>query len=411
MAHLVEVLHFLLNVGDGEALRRAAGEVVLQQRAHVVQLEVGLVEERHLVDHLRDGALQLADVRAGAFRDVHLDVVGDVEVVRPFRLAVLVHEAFHDAQLRLDLGGLDVERAARVEAAAVALVDVDVLRRAVGRQHHLAALAGQLVEYLEHDVERLLLALQVLDVVDEQHVGFLVARLEVLVAGFLLVVRRAGLHVVAQQLGRVHVDGGKLRHRLVDVVLDGAHEVRFPQTRLAVDEQRVEVRLARHLGHGHGHGVRHAVRIADDEVLERKRGRGAVGAVERYFSFRADAGDLFPYRPSMRFGTACVDLRRTCGIRGRSRRGLRRADRRRRFCRRRHGCRRGCLRGGRSRRRSGRFGGCDVHFDDHGERHVVQVVQRAFDELDIMTLDPCLYKVVVRGDHEEPVAHSLRMQA
>ena len=193
--------------------------------------------------------------------------------------------------------------------------------------------------------------------------------------------RRAGLHVVAQQLGRVHVDGGKLRHRLVDVVLDGAHEVRFPQTRLAVDEQRVEVRLARHLGHGHGHGVRHAVRIADDEVLERKRGRGAVGAVERYFSFRADAGDLFPYRPSMRFGTACVDLRRTCGIRGRS------------------------------RRRSGRLGGCDVHFDDHGERHVVQVVQRAFDELDIMTLDPCLYKVVVRGDHEEPVAHSLRMQA
>ena len=64
-----------------------------------VKLEVGLVEERHLVDHLRDGAFQLADVRAGAFRDVHLDVVGDVEVVRPFRLAVLVHEALHDAQL------------------------------------------------------------------------------------------------------------------------------------------------------------------------------------------------------------------------------------------------------------------------------------------------------------------------
>ena len=137
---------------------------------------------------------------------------------------------------------------------------------------------------------------------------------------------------------------------------------------------------------------------------------GAVGAVERYFSF-APTPATSSLRPLCASGRPASTLRRTCGIRGRSRRGLRRADGRRRFCRRRHGCRRGCLRGGRSRRRSGRFGGCDVHFDDHGERHVVQVVQRAFDELDIMTLDPCLYKVVVRGDHEEPVAHSLRMQA
>ena len=105
-------------------------------------------------------------------------------------ILVFADEAFDDAQLGLDLGRLDVECAAGVEARFVAFVDVDVLRRAVGREHDLFALACQLVEYLEHDVERLLLALQLLDVVDEEDVCFLVVHLEILVAGLLRVVRR-----------------------------------------------------------------------------------------------------------------------------------------------------------------------------------------------------------------------------
>ena len=74
---------------------------------------------------------------------------------------------------------------------------------------------------MEHDVERLLLALQILHVVDEQHVCFLIAGLEVLVARLLLVVCGACLHVVGEQFCRIDVDGAEPRHRFVHVVLDG----------------------------------------------------------------------------------------------------------------------------------------------------------------------------------------------
>ena len=106
--------------------------MVLQQRAHVVQAQVGLVEKRHLVDDLGDGAFQLTDIGAGAFRDVHLDVFRNGEISFAFVLLVFLDEALDDAELRLYFRRLDVEGAAGVEAALVALVDVDVLGRAVG---------------------------------------------------------------------------------------------------------------------------------------------------------------------------------------------------------------------------------------------------------------------------------------
>ena len=152
---------------------------------------------------------------------------------------VFADEAFDDAQLGLDLGRLDVERAAGVESRFVAFVDVDVLRRAVGGENDLLALACQLVEYLEHDVERLLLALQLLDVVDKEDVGFLVVHLEVLVAGLLRVVRRRCVHVVLEQLIRVFVDDLQVGHVAVDVVLYGPKQMRLAQARPSVDEQRV----------------------------------------------------------------------------------------------------------------------------------------------------------------------------
>ena len=53
--------------------------------------------------------------------------------------------------------------------------------------------------------------------------------------------------------------------------------MRLSQAALPVDEQGVEMGLAGHFRHGDGHGIGHAVRIANDEVLERERGRRAVG--------------------------------------------------------------------------------------------------------------------------------------
>ena len=97
----------------------------------------------------------------------------------------------------VSISGLDVDGSALHEAGVVALLDVDVLRRAVGGKHDLLALVHQLVENLEHDVERARLALQKLDVVDQQHVGTFVQRLEVVVAGFVDVVGHAGFGVLA----------------------------------------------------------------------------------------------------------------------------------------------------------------------------------------------------------------------
>ena len=148
--------------------------MVFQQRPHIGQRHVRLVSVRHLEDDFRHGAFQLADVRAGTLGDVRLYVGGHSERHGAFLFLVFADKAFHDAQFRFDFRRLDVERAAGIETRFVTFVDVDVLRRAVGRQDNLPSLAGQLVEDLEHDVERLLFALQVLHVVHQQNVGVFV---------------------------------------------------------------------------------------------------------------------------------------------------------------------------------------------------------------------------------------------
>ena len=45
-----------------------------------------------------------------------------------------------------------------------------------------------------------------------------------------------------------------------------------------------------------------------------------------------------------------------------------------------------------------------------GERNVEEVEQRLLDEVHVVALDPCLDEVVVRREHEEALAHGLRLQ-
>ena len=132
VADFVIVFHLALNVGDGKPFRGAAGEVALEHAAHVVERQVGVVGERHLIDDLGDGAFQFADIRAGVLGDVHLNITRDGERRVPFAFAVFLDEAFHNAELRLDFRRLDVEGSARVESGDVALVDINVFRCAVG---------------------------------------------------------------------------------------------------------------------------------------------------------------------------------------------------------------------------------------------------------------------------------------
>ena len=99
------------------------------------------------------------------------------------------------------------------------------------------------------------LALDELDVVDEQHVALAVAPLE----------RDRGVgadgvdELVHERLGRdvAHV---AVREVLPHVVPDGVQQVGLAEARLAVDEQRV-VGPARVFGHGAGRGVGEASSI------------------------------------------------------------------------------------------------------------------------------------------------------
>ena len=137
---------------------------------------------------------------------------------------------------------------------------------AVGRQHDLPAGLVQVVEGVEELLDRLLLALEELHVVDQQHVDVAVAALEGVAA--------VGVHRVDELVEeRLRGDVAHLVGRVVVVHVagDGLQQVGLAQAGVAVDEERVEL-AGRHLGHRLGGGVGEAVGPAGHEVLERVAG-------------------------------------------------------------------------------------------------------------------------------------------
>ncbi len=138
----------------------------------------------------------------------------------------------------------------------------ELLGRTVAGDDDLLVRVVQRVERVEELFLRLLLVLQELDVVDQQHVDVAVAPAEAL---GLAVANRVD-EVVGELLGAdvPHARAGEQAHR---VVADGVQQVCLAKTRLAVDEQRV-VRLRRRLRDRDGRRVGEPVARADDEGLE-----------------------------------------------------------------------------------------------------------------------------------------------
>ena len=118
------------------------------------------------------------------------------------------------------------------------------------------------VEGVDELVLGLFLALEGLDVVDQQRVELAVTPLEDL---------RAVLPQGGHEVGREPLRGGvvdrQLRAPPAKVVGDGAEQVRFAEPRRAVEEERV-VGLARQLGDRQRRCVGHAVAPPDHETLE-----------------------------------------------------------------------------------------------------------------------------------------------
>ena len=90
---------------------------------------------------------------------------------------VLLHALAEDRAARGEVGRLDVGHEAGLEALAQAILErVEIAREAVGRQHELGAGALERVEGVEELLLGTRLALEELDVVDEQDADAPVAR-------------------------------------------------------------------------------------------------------------------------------------------------------------------------------------------------------------------------------------------
>ena len=168
-----------------------------------------------------------------------------------------------DRQAGGELGGLDVGDEAGLEALAQAVLErLEVAGWAVGGQHDLPSGVVEGVEGVEELLLGLRLALEELDVVDEQHVDLAKAGLEASASS-------AGER--AEELVREVLAGGAA-HDQPRVVgeqqgCDRAQQVGLADAGRSADEQRV-VGLRRHLGDGQRGGVRQAVAVADHELVE-----------------------------------------------------------------------------------------------------------------------------------------------
>ncbi len=137
---------------------------------------------------------------------------------------------------------------------------------------------------------RAFLARQELHVVHEQHVDAAIALAEIQDA----IVANGVDHLVHEPLGR-DVSQLQIFHVRDDIVPDGVHQVRLPESHPAVDEQRV-VRSRRRFGDRTTGGVRELVRRSDDEGVERVA-RTEDPEVVTFEFFLADSGvDVFRAR-------------------------------------------------------------------------------------------------------------------
>ena len=140
-----------------------------------------------------------------------------------------------DGHAGLEIGRLDVGDESPLEAGDEAVLEgVETLRVAVGRDDDLLLRVVEGVEGVEELLLGLLLLLEELDVVDEEHVDRAVAVLEALDA----VVAEGVDEVVGEGLeGHVaDLEAGVVAKR---VVADGLQEVGLAEADAAVDEERV----------------------------------------------------------------------------------------------------------------------------------------------------------------------------
>ncbi len=225
-------------------------------------MSIGRLVQRRERGDADQRTLEFADVALDAAGDELEDVAGHVE---PIHLRLLAQN--RDAGL--EFGRLNVGDQAPLEPGAQPVLERrQLLGRPVGGDDDLLVRVVQRVEGVEELLLDAFLALDELDVVDQQHVDVAVAALERRLA----VVAQRVDEVVGELFGRDVLDPHPGKEAL-GVVAGGVQQVRLAEAGLTPDEERV-VGAGRRLGDGQRRGVREPVGRADDERVER------VAAVE-----------------------------------------------------------------------------------------------------------------------------------
>ncbi len=207
-------------------------------------------------DDAGERSVELAYVGVDPLRQLGKDVALGVD-------PGLADEAAQDGEASCQVGRLDRDRQAPLEAVAQPRLEGRELAwNAVCGEDDLAAALVERVEGVEELVLGMALALEELDVVDEQHVEVSVATLELLCA--LCAQSRDELVGEALGGGVADAEGGC---RSGEVVGDRDQEMGLAETRRAVEKEGV-VGLRRRLGYGESGTVGDAVALADHEPVE-----------------------------------------------------------------------------------------------------------------------------------------------
>src|SRR6185312_5314649 len=275
---LLDVLDRDLAVLDGQ---QVAKRVLGHRQRDFLPMEARVRE------HPLQRALELPHVRADVLSDEESDLLVELHAgLRGFRQ--------QDRDAHLELRRLQRDRQSPAETRNQPFLDArDLLRVGVAGNHHLLARFDQRVEQVEELLLRAALAVEKLDVVDQQKVERPVIALEI--------VERLVL-VGANDIGHVGLgmDVADLRGRIVgeDLVADRLDKMRLAEPDAAVDEQRV-VR-GRIVGDLHARGACQLVGLARDESRERERGIDAgllAAAGRRRARIRRNRGDRRRRRP------------------------------------------------------------------------------------------------------------------
>ena len=233
-------------------------------------------------------ALEFANVGAGDLRHMAKLLVGELSAAgtegveqRPravechgcrFGLCVWQHRVLvvplQNHVLHLEAGFRYEAEHTGVEAAREALIHAEVLRRAVRRDGDLLVVADELVHEREEVLDALRLADDVLDVVDDEHVGVVVFAQDDARA----VLRDGELaDVILDICLRVRVLHAQVRAVLVEIILDREQQVRLAEAAFTVDEERrAGAGFVGHGGEANGGLIGVLVFIAVHEVLERE---------------------------------------------------------------------------------------------------------------------------------------------